>query len=437
MNTDIHSKLLGSRKELLDLGLRNSLINFRPSRRSLAIVDEKSAVVLDVLYNQHKAMTFLPLAKEQLARLKPEGDDTPPNGEGDSTQATAVDALLMHELEGVAWDQVIAGDAAAEADDAGSQTPARRHTDTRLQTALSDDRLFLSLLRIQNEAESYLEEQGVNVLFLALGFLHWYEDERSEIRRKAPLLLVPVSLKRAGAREAFRLEYTGDDLVSNLSLAAKLKADFRIEYPELALDSEEGDTPTLERFYAQVREAITRQPRWQVADDDICLGFFSFGKFLMFNDLDPAVWPEGAFDGHPVLAPLLSDGFGDDPGQYPEDAHLDRLIAPGDIQCVKDADSSQTLALLESRGGRSLVIQGPPGTGKSQTITNIIADCLGQGKRVLFVAEKMAALEVVKRRLDDVHLGDAVLELHSHKSNRLAVVQELGRTLQQGKPLAP
>ena len=116
--------------------------------------------------------------------------------------------------------------------------------------------------------------------------------------------------------------------------------------------------------------------------------------------------------------------------------HIDAVLAPGEAHFVKDADSSQTLAILEARAGRNLVIQGPPGTGKSQTITNIIAECLGQGKTVLFVAEKMAALEVVKRRLDETHLGDAVLELHSHKATKLSVLKELARTLEQGKPLA-
>lgn len=132
---------------------------------------------------------------------------------------------------------------------------------------------------------------------------------------------------------------------------------------------------------------------------------------------------------------LLGSGFGDIGAAYPEDVNIDSVIAPGDVRFVKDADSSQTEAILEVREGSNLVIQGPPGTGKSQTITNIIAELIGQKKTVLFVAEKMAALEVVKRRLDESHLGDAVLELHSHKSTKQSVLKELGRTLDQGRPL--
>ena len=195
--------------------------------------------------------------------------------------------------------------------------------------------------------------------------------------------------------------------------------------------------PPLEDFFSEVSQCISKQSRWSVVPNEICLGFFSFGKFLMFNDLDPETWPaDKQPEDHPVLGRLLGEGFSDESPAFEDGVHIDTVLAPGDAHFVKDADSSQTLAILEARAGRNLVIQGPPGTGKSQTITNIIAECLGQGKTVLFVAEKMAALEVVKRRLDETHLGDAVLELHSHKATKVSVLKELARTLDQGKPLA-
>ncbi len=156
----------------------------------------------------------------------------------------------------------------------------------------------------------------------------------------------------------------------------------------------------------------------------------------MFKDLDPKSWPEEKQpSAHSVMKRLLGPGFGDMRPAWPEEVNIDSVINPGDVRFVKDADSSQTEAILEVREGTNLVIQGPPGTGKSQTITNVIAELIGQKKTVLFVAEKMAALEVVKRRLDESHLGDAVLELHSHKSAKQAVLKEIGRTLEQGKPL--
>lgn len=421
---ELKKKLLSSRKDLLDIGLRNNLINFRPSSKSLRIVDELSAEVLNILYRQNRSMTFLPMPEGRLKQnqARSNEDDKGIESHDDSTSE------LLHELDGIHWG----------GEDPADGSVAKRHTDTKLQTALTEDRLFLSLLKIHGEAETYIQEQGVNILFLALGFLHWYEADASDKLRKAPLLMVPVSLERIGAKDSFKLVYTDDDIVQNLSLAAKLKTDFTLTLPQFGSDAsaDAEDMPPVENFYKQVAESVSNQSRWKVAQDEIHLGFFSFGKFLMFNDLDQEIWPEGKLPSdHPVLSRLLGDGFEDEQPVVAEGTHLDSVIAPGDVKFVRDADSSQTLAILEARGGRNLVIQGPPGTGKSQTITNIIAELLGQGKTVLFVSEKMAALEVVKRRLDECHLGDAVLELHSHKATKQSVLKELGRTLMQGQPV--
>ena len=429
---ETRKKLLSSRKDLLDIGLRNNMVSFNASARSLMVVDERSEEVLKLLYRQGKAMTFAPMPEKRLRQIA--------SGQGaDERAVIAQDAStleLLHELEGVDWGADLGADNDPEDAAAG---PARRHADTRLQTALSEERLFLNLLKIQAEAETCLQEQGVNLLFLALGFLHWYEADSADKLRKAPLLLVPVELKRGGARDAFQLSFSGDELIQNLSLAARLKTDFALDLPRVAVDAsaDADELPPLAAFFAAVRDTIGKQARWKVAGDEIALGFFSFGKFLMFNDLDPLVWPEGSKPSqHPVLGRLLGPGFADETAAVADGVHLDSVIEPGELRFVRDADSSQTLAILEARAGRNLVIQGPPGTGKSQTITNIIAEFLGNGKTVLFVAEKMAALEVVKRRLDDCHLGDAVLELHSHKATKQSVLKELGRTLDQGKPLA-
>ncbi|WOE65554.1 DUF3320 domain-containing protein [Aeromonas allosaccharophila] len=426
MSAVISQKLQSSRKELLDIGLRNNMLNFRKTAKTLMVVDERSEEVFNILYRQEKAMTFAPMARKRLAELAKAAK--PEEAEDD----TASDEELLHELDSLDWSSV--ADEADE-DEAGK---ARRHLDTRLQTAIDDERLFLQLLKIHTEAKGFIEEQGVNTLFLALGFLHWYEADSSENLRKAPLILLPVSLERSGAKDAFKLKYSGDELMANLSLVAKLKTDFGLDMASCAFDEDSlaTDESCLGRFYGDVADVVSKQGRWKVASNEITLGFFSFGKFLMFKDLDPKSWPEEKQpDANGVMKRLLGSGFGDIGAAYPEDVNIDSVIEPGDVRFVKDADSSQTEAILEVREGSNLVIQGPPGTGKSQTITNIIAELIGQKKTVLFVAEKMAALEVVKRRLDESHLGDAVLELHSHKSTKQSVLKELGRTLDQGRPL--
>ena len=426
MSNGINQKLQSSRKELLDIGLRNTMLNFRKTAKTLIVVDELSEEVFNILYRQEKAMTFAPMARQRIAEM------ARLSGAEGSDAESAEDEQLLHEMDGVDWS------VSAEGDAIGESGRARRHVDSRLQTAMEDERLFLQLLKIHTEAKGFIEEQGVNTLFLALGFLHWYEDDSAEAVRKAPLVLLPVSLERSGAKDAFTLRYSGDDLVENLSLVAKLKTDFGLDlttcgFGDAFETQEEGGLAT---YFRAVSDVVSKYPRWKVASDEIALGFFSFGKFLMFKDLDPKSWPEGKQpDLHAVMGRLLGAGFSDQRSAYAEEVNIDSVIAPGEVRFVKDADSSQTEAILEIRAGSNLVIQGPPGTGKSQTITNVIAELIGQNKTVLFVAEKMAALEVVKRRLDESHLGDAVFELHSHKSTKQSVLKELARTLEQGKPL--
>ena len=375
-----------SRLELLDMGLRgNTLLNFRPGAKALEVIDEKSRAVFQILVAEQKSMTFLPVP------------------------AAAEDENLS---------QVLA-----------DKYADRRHTDSRLQTKLTADALDQSLLKISTEAEGYYQEQGVDLLYLALGFLTWYEAESSSTPRRAPLVLVPVALERGSARARYKVAYTQADLGPNLTLASKLKSEFEITMPEF------GEELDVEGYVQEVAESVAHQPRWQVQADEIALGFFSFGKFQMYQDLDPDNWPEDRKPHqHEVLQKLFASGFGgvgegelSTPSEAPP-------CEPTDLHFVLDADSSQTQSVMAVKQGANLVIQGPPGTGKSQTITNIIAEALADEKTVLFVAEKMAALEVVKRRLDECHLGDAVLELHSHKSNKNAVLQELRRTLELGPP---
>ena len=287
------------------------------------------------------------------------------------------------------------------------------------------------LLKLFYDARTYEEEQGVNILYLALGFLRWYEDQNSKVERFAPLLLVPVSLERQSATSRFKIRYTDDDITTNLSLQARLKSDFGITLPDVP-DVEEL-SPT--GYFQAVASAVANQTQWEVLSNDIVLWFFSFSKFLMYRDLDPINWPEDRkLDKHPLVDGLLQTGFRSEPHLFGDDAPIDDLILPADMIHVLDADSSQAVAIEEGRRGRNLVIQGPPGTGKSQTLANIISAAVKAGKTVLFVAEKMAALEVVHRRLNNIGLGDMCLELHSNKANKRTVLQDLEHTLQLGQP---
>jgi len=400
-HTVLNAVLENARRELLDLTTRNRLLNTsrRDARSSrLEVVDELSEEVFRHLVIEKKAMSFLPVA-----------DDEPADGADDGP------GLLFQP---------------------GDQDPiengtAARHRDDKLQTRLTSDRLQKKLLKLYYDAQTYEEEQGVNILYLALGFLRWYEDQNSKVERFAPLLLVPVALERQSATSRFKIRYTDDDITTNLSLQARLKSDFGITLPDVP-DVEEL-SPT--GYFQAVASAVANQTQWKVLTNDIVLWFFSFSKFLMYRDLDPINWPEDRkLDKHPLVDGLLQTGFRSEPQLFGDDAPIDDLILPADMIHVLDADSSQAVAIEEGRRGRNLVIQGPPGTGKSQTLANIISAAVKAGKTVLFVAEKMAALEVVHRRLNNIGLGDMCLELHSNKANKRTVLQDLEHTLQLGQP---
>ncbi|HEX8547104.1 MAG TPA: AAA domain-containing protein, partial [Cytophagaceae bacterium] len=208
-------------------------------------------------------------------------------------------------------------------------------------------------------------------------------------------------------------------------------ADFNIAIPDLP----ELDDLNIASYFEDIKTRIHHRSKWNIDVDNIELGFFSFGKFMIYHDLDSDKWPTNEKPSdHSILQSLFYGGFKEAPPTATEDHNLDEDTDADKLFHVVDADSSQVLAMLAVHEGRNMVIQGPPGTGKSQTITNIIANAIGNGKKVLFVAEKMAALEVVKRRLDSIHLGEACLELHSHKANKKELHEELKRILELGRP---
>jgi very-short-patch-repair endonuclease len=411
MPFDIEQLLERSRKELLDLSTRNRLLSIpvgSKSARVVRVVEELSEQVFRLLVTEGKSLSFLPVR-----RAKSPG-----------AVANAGDNASDPDDEEVGLPQ--------PEDEANDETGVpKRHVDCRLQTALSPEGLQARLLTLCRDAQTMIEEQGVNILYLALGHLKWFEADHADTPRYAPLILVPVEIWRKSASERFYIRRLDEDVQENLSLRAKLTADFNIQLPDFP-DEEDFD---LVRYLKAVTKAVNGAKGWEVLPDAMTLGFFSFAKFLMYRDLEPENWPDG--EGplqHAFVTGLLRDGFPLAQSLFSEEAHLDELIPAARLDHVVDADSSQSMAIEAVRQGRSVVIQGPPGTGKSQSIANIIATAVLDGKRVLFVAEKLAALEVVKRRLKKEGLGDLCLELHSNKSNKRAVVEEIGRTWKLGRP---
>ena len=397
----VASQLDISRQALLDLSTRNRLLSIprqSKSAKTIEAVGEQSSEVFRVLVKENKAFGFQSTLE----------DEVQDSGDGHADNSAALPQ--------------------PKDTDAGTTGSSRGQ---RLQTRLTSEALQKRLLSLYYDAKTFEEEQGVNILYLALGMLKWYEDDNSDTVRHAPLLLVPVTLERSSAADRFKLRWREEDITTNLSLQAKLKTEFGLTIPDLP----ESDELDVSAYMNAVQEVVSIKKRFEVKKNDIVLGFFSFAKFLMYRDLDPAQWPENnKIDGNALIMGLMRDGFPKAEGLISEDAHVDEHLTPAQIMHVVDADSSQTLAIEEVRRGRNLVIQGPPGTGKSQTITNIIASAVAEGKKVLFVAEKMAALEVVHRRMSNIGLAPLCLELHSRKSNKKAVLDELKMTRESPRP---
>lgn len=388
-----------ARVSLVDTGSRNRLISFpkgNSKSKTIEIIDELSDEIFDILLWQERKMSFLP------GRARDAGPDQNGPDEG----------LYLP----------------PPADEVGGK--AERHQDTKLQTKFTPEGLQKRLLSLYRDAKSMVEEQGVDVLYLALGFLEWYEAPSSEIAKYSPLVLLPVELVRDDARSAFKLHIREEDLSSNIALEERLRQDFGIILP--AIPESEDWKPS--QYFEQVLETVQSQNRWRIDENMMALGFFSFTKLIMYHDLDPENWPNGKLADHPLIQALLVDGFPEEEKLFPDDVSMDEVLHPADMVHVVDADSSQALVVEAIRRGRNLVVQGPPGTGKSQTITNVIATAVREGKSVLFVAEKLAALNVVHSRLQRAGLSSICLELHSRNANKRAVLEEIARTLNSPPP---
>ncbi len=405
--SSIDRVLAASRHKLLDTGTRNRLVHVnRANLRAncLNVINERSDAIFDLLCEQGKRMRFKAMGKD-----KREHNNQTTDGEEASPEMLL--ALPDPDID----------------DESG------RLTDNIIETPLGPEGLARRLLRLASHARTAEEEQGLNILYLAMGFLRWREDKASRIERESPLILLPVRLVRNQRTSSFDLECRDDDLTTNLPLQARLRQDFGIILPDV--EDDEGWRPS--DYFARVREAVSEKSGWSLDDDGMQLGFFSFAKILMHRDLNPEQWPNDAFSQNPLLRGLLAEGFRENPPLFGPDDKLDTLLDPAQLIQVVDADASQTKVIEEVRNGSSLVVQRPPGTGKSQTITNIIAAAAHDGKSVLFVAEKMAALSVVHNRLLKVGLGDVCLELHSRTANKRALSQELGRTLLASRKSQP
>jgi very-short-patch-repair endonuclease/DNA polymerase III delta prime subunit len=455
------------RSKLLDLTLRNPMLNYRPqsrSRRHLQIVDDAPEDIF-------KRVTTDPFGLDLIAL--PEPSDIPEDERNDEFESqlaylkstdveylTALTALVSrgydNEFEVAKLDRSLRDvvrsklglqprpqrkqldlaeharqhkiDPSIELPKDGERAGVRRR---RLQTLLLPENLQARLDTIQDLARLSEQEMGLSTLFLAFGFLEWYQAEDSEKANFAPLLLLPVSLQTQteGGKKVYRVKATSEAPEINVTLA-KYVEDLHLSWPEFEPDDD--SSAPVETYFSQVAKAIDGVQRWKLRRFAI-LGHFAFGRLAMYQDIDPEKWPGGPA-AHRLVGSVLrgTEAIARDQGDALPRAPEDYNIDTPEVEClapllIHDADASQHSAIVDVMKGENLVIEGPPGTGKSQTIANIIANALSKDSSttVLFLSEKLAALEVVKRRLDSADLGHFCLELHSEKSSPKTVIESL------------
>ena len=369
-------------RRLLDLSLKNTLLNFQPQKNSVHV----ASVSPDAFYEMVK--------------------------EGKEFSLTPVNT----EFEGVTVKRVYYG-ADSETRQLNQLIELEQNSGV-LRSFLRIGDLTEVCTRLIRKNKESDEESGAKILYLAIGFLKWYSREDGK-EKYAPLVLQPVTLKKNKSGEFF-FNLTDDDLSVNFTLLEFLKQEFNIDIRALDLAAKDMKISEILNIF---RTEVGKMKDWKVYDD-VYVSAFSFARYQMWQDLRKNM---DEFSKNELISSLLHNRS--ELSNIADEKLSEDACAPITTLAPLTADTTQWEAIALSQTGKTFVLHGPPGTGKSQTITNIIANALNDGKRVLFVAEKQAALSVVKKRLDSLGLGDFCLELHANKTSKSDVLQKLATTV--------
>lgn len=383
------TKLKMWERKLLDLSLRNNLLNLRFTKSMLQLIDLKINLLEDTLADG-KTYTIMPNNNQPVIRRY--NNYIPP-----IHPATPLFRLADEEFKY-----------------------------NRLLTTYHNDDLENILTHLYRNSILAEEENGKSTLYLGLGLLKWYDPKNRNTPRLAPILLIPVELARRSVKSKFSLRSREEDTMINTTLVEYLKQEFRLNLDaveHLPMDELGVD---VSKVLAIIRNAILNLEGWDVLEQ-IVLGTFSFSKHILWQDItrhseeiQKSLIVKSLIDGK------LSDGI----ESLEEESYELENLPSSQLKLPIPADNSQTNAIKSANLGKTFILHGPPGTGKSQTITNIIADALSSGKKVLFVAAKKAALDVVHSRLERIGLGPFCLELHSNKSKKSDVLKQFEASLE-------
>lgn len=381
---------------LLDTGKRNNLINFKDTRALTVEVLHPSS---DVLFDKVDGATAFEVLDPKIIE------------EDDCTEAF----LVQDQLEIARNERT--GDLKGKNYFLEKYSrKIKRQNQILLYNSIINP--LTAVKNIDKKAKAFIEETGVNVAYMVFGFIHWKENNSSSGVFHAPVLLVPIQLEQASTVDPYFIKSAEDDIIVNPTFSYKMDAEYGVRLPEY---NDEGLTVYLEKV-----KRIVEKLQWTVTSE--CkIGIFSFLKINMYRDLKDNAEVILANRNVRQLLGEKSDS---------EKIDVENIVIENplvELHNVVDADSSQIEAIEMAKSGKSFVLQGPPGTGKSQTITNIIAECLSDGKKVLFVSEKLAALNVVYDKLKQAGLAEFCLQLHSHKANKKEVISDICHTLRADK----
>ena len=376
------------KNQLQNMGRRNRLLFFKDTKTSSIIVNEPGLSEIYETIVDHGKPLFAPLPLDKKSST-----------------------LFEDQNENLSDQQI------AELED-----KYERETDELLSNK-SFRLLNLALGNLRYRARTIREERGFNALYLAFGFLKWQESDSAGFD-EAPLVLVPIDIEREDRGARLRISFLEEDIVTNPTLQTKLNNELGIQLQDV---SNELTLDGLKDFLLQTHNRISKLEGWQVIQKT-AIGIFDFQTLLIIKDLEANA---NIFQQHPIIQMLSGalENLTATDENIPTVNELDKVVNPLETYQILDADSSQQEAIEAAKRGLSFVLQGPPGTGKSQTIANIIAESLADGKKVLFVSQKQVALDVVHNRLSAKGLGDFCLEVHSYKKNKKDVIADLGRSL--------
>ncbi len=377
------------KSSLLDLTRRNKQLYFNPEgKRRIEIIAPAPAELFDKILSQTRKLEFIKIF----------------NRENNKEKYTSEQLNELHDKQ--------------------IKKAINKKRSTHLITRIEDQTLNQLLKRMRRNARSSIEERGVNILFLAFGLMRWYDPLKPKDPVYSPILFVPVKLDRKNILSNYYIELLDDDVIVNYTLRKKLKDEYKIELPEF--DDETEITPeSMTSYFNQIREIISiNDSNWSI-EDRVFIDLFTFSKIRLYQDLE---LHQDVIMQHPLIRAIaLGEGYNEAKEHIP--GKIGDAIAPENTYSILDTDSSQQLAIEYAKKGASLIIRGPPGTGKSQTIANIIAECLADDKKVLFVAQKKAALDVVKERLDKYGVGEFCIDIHSQKSNKANILDQIRKSM--------